>query len=792
MPPRDRATLRTPGLVGMLPGMSFPKPGAVGFLERLAAAGLVVATTLGATFVLIAGGFGLVEFRLVYDATAAAALVAWLAFAAFHRGWLPSSRLLPAIGACLAAFALSTIASRAPRLSLEMLGYAVLLAELYLLLVALMRRPRLRSHFARLALVLCVIVCVLYLLQVFLAWREWWGLIGRLAVPPLRPAYLGLTLGSPNPLAALVLVLLGFVLATIEVRGRVAHLAAALLILLVAAVVLLTASRGAWLATAAAIVVTVGAAITAIRGAGSRAADLIRSRAGMTGGGVLALLLVGAGGLAAQSGRLTLDDAGRDAFAAASLRMFRSSPLTGMGPGTWQVLRESNTVPGQYDAYVPHAHSIYWQALAEFGVIGVVAGVVVTISVGLLIFRALRSDDQPRRRVALAALFVVVLLAAHQVVDMFMNVPALLLAIALPLAWLDAMAPNGGTARRWVARPRVAVPAMVRQRVVPLAMVVMTCAIVAGLLRMESVTGVEARAVSAADTGNWTDAAGLARQAADADPDLAGYQFTLGVAAANAGDLPRAETALTRSATADDYTYAWLDLAAVRWRLGDVNGARFALSRAERLGIQRPKVALPAGWLRQQLGDRQAALTDYVDALAGAPTLSSDPFWSSTAAVREIWPSVWAAAQTALQGRTLLVLDLVAGRLDLAKPVAAALAQGDHALYSLVVPAWEGDPGSWAALEALAAAHPLEADAVAWCELVAGKRHDQAAISKYGRWTEINGSPATLPPFARVTTELAQTAPPSVFDDYALLYRRPTPADQIVSILPQLNMQDHP
>ncbi len=777
----------------MLPGMSVLKPVAVGFPERLATAGLVVATTLSAMFaVLIAGGFGLVEFRLVYDATAAAALVAWLAFAALHRSWLPSSRLMPAIVACLAAFAVSTITSRAPRLSLEMFGYAVLLAELYLFLVVLMRRPRLRAHFAGLALALCVIVCALYLLQVFQAWREWWGLIGRFAVPPLRPAYLGLTLGSPNPLATLILLLLGFVLATIDVRKRAPRLAAMILVLLVAAVVLLTASRGAWLGAAVGFIVTGAAAITLIPGARGRAAHLVRSRIGLTLLGALFLFLAGAGVLVARSGRLSLDDAGRDAFTAASLRMFLSSPLTGMGPGTWQVLRESHTVPGQWDAYVPHAHSIYWQALAEFGLIGVVAGVVVAISLGLLILRALRSDNSSRRRVALAALFGVILLAAHQVLDMFMNVPPVLLAIALPLACLDAMAPDDGTARRWVARPRLAVPIIVRQRELPLVMVVITCAIVAGLFRMESVAGVEVRAVSAADTGNWADAAGLARQAANADPDLAGYQFTLGVAAANAGDLPLAETALTRSATADDSKYAWLDLAAVRWHLGDVNGARFALSRAERLGLQHPNVALPAGWLRQQLGDRQAALSDYLDALAGAPTLSSDPFWSSSAAVREIWPLVWAAAQTALEGRTLLVLDLVAGRLDLAKPVAATLAQGDSALYSLVVPAWEGDAGSWTALEALAAAHPLDADAVGWCELVAGKRRDQAAISRYGRWAEINDSPATLPPFARVTTATAQTVPPSVFDDYALLYRRPVPADQIVSILPRIARQDHP
>ena len=772
--------------------MSVLRPATAGFPERLATAGLVVATTAGATFAVLVGGFGLLEFRLVFDTAAAVALVGWLTLAALHRSPLPSSRLTPAILACLTAFAVSTITSRAPRLSLEMFGYAVLLAEIYLLLVALMRRTRLRAHFARLALALCGIVCLLYLLQVFSAWREWWGLIGRLAVPPLRPAYLGLTLGSPNPLAALVLLLLVFGLFAADLRGRVSRVAAATVVLLVAAVVLLTASRGAWLGAAVGGAITGLAAITLIPGARGLAASLARSRTGLAGAAVLLLFLAAAAALVARSGRLVLDDPGRDAFAAASLRMFQSSPLTGVGPGTWQVLREGYTLPGQYDAYVPHAHSIYWQTLAEFGLLGVVAGALVAISLALMILRALRSGDPSRRRVALAALFGVVLLAAHQVVDMFMNVPAILLAIALPLAWLDAVAPNDADARRWVGRPRLVVPGWVRQRALPLAMAVITCAMVVGLLRMEGVTGVAVRAVAAADSGDWADAAKLAGQAAAADPDLTGYQFTLGIAAANAGDLPVAETALARSAAADDSTFAWLDLDAVRWRLGDVNGTRLALSGAERLGLGRPKVALAAGWLRQQLGDRQEALDDYVATLAGAPTLAGDPFWSPAAAAGEIWPSVWAAAQAALGGRALLVLDLTAGRPDLATPVAAGLAQGDPALYSLVIAAWDGDADAWAALEALAAAHPLDADVVGWCELVAGQRHDQAAIGRYGRWAELNDSPASLPAFARVTTGLAPTASPSVFDDYALLYRRPVPPDQIVGILPQLAWQAEP
>lgn len=760
-------------------------------------AGLVVGTTLGALFVvLIAGGSGSLEsvgVRLVYDTVAALALVPWLAVATFRPGWLPSSRLWPAVVACLAAFAISTITSRAPRLSLEMLSYAVLLAELYLLLVVLMRRPRLRAHFARLALGLCVIVCVLYLLQVFQAWSEWWGLVGRLALPPLRPDYLGLSLGSPNPVATLALLLSAFVLGAARLRTRTERALGAMLVALVGVTTLITGSRGAWLGAAAALVVTGIVAFVWFPEARSRAAAVLRSRWAIAAAVALVVVAGGALVIAALSGRLTFGDAGlREALAAVSLRMFQGSPITGFGPGTWQVFRAGNTIAGQIDYYIPHAHSIYWQTLAEFGLLGALAGLVVAFLLGQLLFRALRSKDHSRRRMALAALFGVVLLAVQQVADMLMNVPALLLALALPLAWLDATAPMNGIVGQWATWPRLAVISPFRRRAVPLAMMAVTCVIAVGLFRMEDVAGIDMQAVSAANAGNWADATALAQQAANADPALEIYQFTLGVAAANVGDLPIAETALGKSATADDYTYAWLDLAAVRWQLGDAAGARDALARAERLGLQRATVALSAGWLRQQLGDREAAIADYVAALGGAPTLARDPFWSSSPGLRDIWPSVWTSVQAAVSGPTLLELDLVAGQEREAAQVAATLAQRDPGLYSLVVPAWEGDATAWATLQTLAAARPLDPDPAGWCELVAAHRGNQTAGAKYGRWLAIANFPDSgLPQVARVASGHASALPPLILDRYGSLFRRPVPDAQIVGILPQLVWQDH-
>ncbi len=55
--------------------------------------------------------------------------------------WRPRSALLPAIGVALASLAASTALSRFPRQSVEYLGYAVILAALYLLLVRILAEP---------------------------------------------------------------------------------------------------------------------------------------------------------------------------------------------------------------------------------------------------------------------------------------------------------------------------------------------------------------------------------------------------------------------------------------------------------------------------------------------------------------------------------------------------------------------------------------------------------------------------------------------------------------------------
>jgi O-antigen ligase len=773
--------------------------------ERFATPLIVVSTGAAAMFtVLLAGGSGWFDFgvfRLIYDGMALVAIVPWLLVAAFRRDWLPASRLAPAIAACLAAFAIATITSRAPRLSVEMLGYAILLGELYLLLVALMRRPRLRAHFERLVIGLGLLVCVLYLLQVLQAWQLWWGVVGHLTVPPLRPGYLGLSL-SPNPIATLVLLLGAFALATGRLRGRAGRAVAAVLLVLVAVTAVITGSRGAWIGAGAGLAVCGLVAVIAAPATRSRALAFLRTRRGAAALVVGLAALVAAGALAASSGRLTLDDGGyREAFAAVSLRMFQSSPLVGIGPGVWQVLRASYTTALQPDLYIPHAHNIYLQTLAEFGVAGVLAGLILVGSLAALVFGAIRSPDEARRRVGVAALFAVVLLAGQQLVDMLMNVPALLLAMVFPMAWLDATArgraPEPDPAG---SRPREQARGG-RARLLVFGMLALTLVIAAGLLRIEGIASGAEKGVLAADAGRWTDAMRPALDAVASDPGVNFYSFQAGVAAANAGDLATAADALGRSAAADDYTIAWLDLAAVRWQLGDATGARVALARAERLGLQRMSVAVAAGWLRWHLGDRAAAISDYGAAIVAGPTLANDPFWRSDPELSAARPAIMDAARQQIEGGPggaaahapmLFTLQLLGGDVAAAEVELAPLSATDRAFYEQVSAAWQGVPGSQAVLQQLAERHPLDSTPVGWCQLVAARNNEQDLVARYGTWLWLGGGGLPGgPPVARV--ELGQPLPqlPGGLDQYRSLYRRPVPDAQVIGILPQINFQGH-
>jgi hypothetical protein len=215
----------------------------------------------------------------------------------------------------------------------------------------------------------------------------------------------------------------------------------------------------------------------------------------------------------------------------------------------------------------------------------------------------MRDSDPRRRRFAWASLFASVYFGAHQLVDLYVGLPCVLFAFALSIAYLDATAsrsllrtvlpfgcrrvdaaddmgvpPTDGmsSTNRASARPGPrGQPRSLRLGALAIGgLAVGIVAATAFLAWSESHALQGEDAVGYANAGNWSAALASASAAQSGDPQLPAYDFLAGVAALHTGDQHLAATLLAKSAAADDFPEAWLDLASARLALGDRTGRR--------------------------------------------------------------------------------------------------------------------------------------------------------------------------------------------------------------------------
>ena len=458
--------------------------------------------------------------------------------------------------------------------------------------------------------------------------------------------------------------------------------------------------------------------------------------------------------------------------------------------------------PGQFDGYVPHAHDVYVQGLAEFGLVGIVAGIVALGLLARLMLTGLRSNDPTWQKIALAAVFTVGLMGTQQLVDMFMNVPALLLAAALPLAWLDARSLGEAKSSLGDPGPEGLAKGSARDswagRGVAVAMILGTIVSAVGLVRSEAIATTARQGVDAANAGDWSAAARRLSAAAAADPDMPAYSYSAGIAAANIGDLEAASRLLERSATQDDYPIAWLDLAAVRWRLGDSQGARDALDRAERLGLEQLPVTVAAGWLRLQLGDHDQGIDDLSVAVHREPSLIQDLFWDTSDQLREVRAELQVSLESSIaqsiadpdSAAAAFRLALFSGDEQSAASAVSKMSPEDQQTFQHILDAWTGSGDADAELLAQVQRDPNNLGLLLWARLTAAHDNHLALVQRYDTWLWLaNAAPGT-PPFARITSSGELSNRQVGLEHYEWLYRRPLPDVQILLGLPQIEYQD--
>jgi tetratricopeptide (TPR) repeat protein len=268
------------------------------------------------------------------------------------------------------------------------------------------------------------------------------------------------------------------------------------------------------------------------------------------------------------------------------------------------------------------------------------------------------------------------------------------------------------------------------------------------------------------------------------------YHLALGIALADAGDLARAEREFLSAASVDDLPESWLDLAAVRARLGDAPGAEEALDKALRLGYQQPAVVLGSGAVRVDLGDDARAIGDFTQALLAIPSLAGDPWWTEDPARARLWPQV--LAQTIDEASPLTRFEIALHTSD-ATAAEAALGMLDDAeakeTYRLMLSAWNGNAAALASLEARARAQPFDQTLVNLCARLLRRAGDENGADTFAIWAEsINGTASTggheVGVFAP-TDRHGVAGVNSLFYGH-FTYRRPTPTDQFVLDLPRL------
>ena len=306
----------------------------------------------------------------------------------------------------LLAMTFSTALSRYPRQSVEYLGFAVILAGLYLLLVRILADPFLRPRLGGLAVAFTLVLGGAYAIANVAHWIEWWGLVGRIAVPPLRPESESLTFGNPSAVLTIVLLFWCSAVAVIGLSTVARRVVVGALGLLTAFAIFVSGSRSGlvrrrgWRSSCSPRSGSAGGS-----GAGRRRAWLsgrLSSRGGrVAAGGVVLLAMARIVALAPVILR-RLGEGGEDLrlnYLLAAGRMFAEAPILGTGPGTWVIQRVRYTYAPETDYYIPHAHNVYAQTFAELGVVGALAGVVLLVAP-----RAAAPRCDPGRRPGPAAL----------------------------------------------------------------------------------------------------------------------------------------------------------------------------------------------------------------------------------------------------------------------------------------------------------------------------------------------------------------------------------------------------
>jgi O-antigen ligase len=695
-------------------------------VRLLAWLGLLLAALLVLDF---AGWYGYIAdvgIRIGLQVAAFVTVGGWLLACVVRPQWLPRGPLVLPVVAATAIFVLSGLLSQRLRLSVESVAQGVVMAALFLMLTRLCADTWFRNRIRVLVLAIPILVAGAYVVQVVASWIGWWGTVGSIVLlPPLRPDWAGLTFGSPNLVATVLLITgpLGVALVW-QSKRRVAIASACLIVL----AIFLTGSRSALIGLALAALAIVAVGLWRNRGR----VDLRQRRVQV----ILVLAVVAAAVLApvlafrfAQGGEALRLDLWRSA-----LSVFAQHPLLGSGPGTWAQLKLGTNPAGAPNLLLPHAHDAFVETLAEVGLIGFLALAVVVLAIGRRLLAGSRSVDRALRLEAAAVGLGLLAFAGQNLTDDVLNLPAITLLLALVVAWVD-----GGLAiesrRSDVAQPSTTPDR--RGRAIAATALVALAACLPVVLTLDSAALAADRGNQVAASGDWTGALVEYDRAISLDPTLQLYHAERATALARLGKVDAARTELAGVVDQEPLALHLVSLSWLDAQAGDCASAMGHAASAMEQGPGEAGIALNAGAVADRCGADLQAVEWYGDVLADVPGLAADPYWQDPSRSRH-WPEIVGAAKAdlAAAGDWDEDVELLAAVGDVDQARAEIALRHVTEPSSLASVDWlAGDhDGAVTRLAAYVQGHPMDWESIATLSRLSWLGGDDADAVRYAAW----------------------------------------------------------
>jgi O-antigen ligase len=687
--------------------------------------------TVGGTYQVIA-----INAQIACQVLALTILGGWLIAAIVNPRWRPASRLLVPVLLVAAVYGISALLSQRPRLSLEptLAGFGYALS--FLFLTRLLTERWYRRRFEALLLVGVITIAAAYIVQVVLDWIAWWSLVGRLALPPLRPGFDALIFGTPNLVASFLIV--GGPAAVAVIFERTHRRSAAVLMgTVVGLAILLTGSRGGFLGVGVGVLVA-GALIATQRGAGVTMSGI---RAALTRRPILLLPVVLAVGVIALFGPVIVyrfgqgGDSLRLDLWRSALTIFTQNPLFGAGPGTWVQLKVAANPPGVQNVLVPTAHDMYVQTAAELGIAGLAALVILALAAVRRLLQAWRDGGSANRIHAGAVLVGLAALAGQLIVDNLFNLPFMCLLVIGLVAWIDACSPAERSTVPLPAAPRAGTPRLWTKRTAPLVALAGLCLVIPTFIRIDQASLSDVDGATAALAGDWPAALDAFDAARQRDPGFTLYDIQTAGALARVGRTAEARSLLASAVDSDQVAVVQISLAALEVATQDLASAMKHARTAATLGSNEPTVALNAGIVGEEAGDPAFALDEFANAIAWDPPLARSAFWDTpTRAVAKA--DIVAAARQRTEPEDAALILAYAGDPGAARAELLGLPISATRDVYLAAADWlSGDlAAAQSRLSDMTARDPLDWFAAAWLSRISRLSGDLASADRYARW----------------------------------------------------------